>query len=159
MPSALLTAAIVEQAIDILYAGVADLIHIRERVVARIVVLDPTTPQECVSLPVLWEGGIGEEDSTKWPKPYSEYALRKAELTWKTKLPSHLVQRNNPYLFENDDFKYGGSEYREGIIVATSGLAWHDDYLVSASLAAMLHAMTIGAFEEELKKESYFIGG
>ncbi len=157
--AALLTKLMVEAAVDILKPGVENLIKSTNRVVAYIYVLDPIQDRSMSSEPVqIWGGSIGLTDRLQWPKPYSEYAWKKADLTWKTQLPSHLVQRDAPYLFEEGDFKYGGSEYRNGIIVATSGLEWHHDYLVSASLAAILHAMAIGAFETELKKESYYIG-
>ena len=134
------------------------------RVVACVAIPDPAlqyTPQYLPTArprPLFWEGVFGETDRTKWKNPYDEFARAKAVLSWRTGLPSHLIQRNRPHLFENGDIKFGGSTAYEGIVVGTSGLAWHHDLIISGMFATALHALAIGAFEFELELKPYFIG-
>ncbi|MDP3962330.1 MAG: hypothetical protein Q8Q03_00465 [bacterium] len=156
--SALLTEEMVEAAVAILRPGIESLIKSTNRMVVWTVVLDPGVTRFDATRPsVLWSGGIGELDQSKWPRKYDLLAGDKVGLTWRTDLPSHLVQRDAPYLFRKGDFKYGGSEYRNGLIVGSSGLEWHHDYLVSASLAAMLQAMTIGVSDKIYPKDNIYI--
>ena len=160
--SALLTTALVEQALSILRPSIEGIIKIDPvRMVACSVVLNPIVPclvgQGAVP-PVLWQGFVGEENRNKWPNPYNEFALAKAQLSWRTGLPSHLVQRDRPFLFEGGDFKFGGSIVFNGIVVATSGLAWHHDLWISGMIASACYALSIGAFEAELARKPYFVG-
>lgn len=172
MSSALLTKQIAQQAITIVAAGIIEefIKKGNGRMAAAIIVLDPTIPFRPLSalealdgrhyLPVVHEEIIGEQDPAKWPagRDYAAFARAKALVSWRTGLPTHLVQRDSPHLFQSGDFKYGGSAIVKGIIVATSGLEWYHDLAVSEAVAGMCHALTIGAAEPVLAgKDSVFI--
>jgi hypothetical protein len=161
--SALLTKALVKQVADILKPSIEAIIALDpSRSVACVAVLDPTIPYDHQFInrddPLLWQESFGEPDKTKWKNPYDEFALKKAHLSWRTGLPSHLVQRHQPHLLLKEDFKFGGSVCYEGIIVGTSGLAWHHDLAISGLFASTLHAFVIGAFEVDLARKPYFVG-
>lgn len=174
MASALFTKAIVERAINLIRAGVTEdfIKQGKDRVVAYVVVLNPTLPFQFqylrsgpsetrvdARLPILWEGAIGEQDRSKWPRKYDQFARAKALVSWRTGLPSHVVQRDYPHMYEGGDFKYGGSTIVNGIIVATSGLDWNHDLAVSGMVASACHALTIGAFEKEFAGPDFYIRG
>jgi len=155
MSSAFLTKAVVEQAVGIIKPGVEALIKSEKKVVLYVVVLDPTATTKTV----LWESAIGDPDRKKWPRDYAHFAHSKAGLTFRTGLPAHLILRNAPHLYQAGDFKYGGSDIRNGIIVAASGLDWHLDFMISGAIAAICHGLVIGLSEKEYARNSHFIGG
>lgn len=171
--SAILTPLLAERAARIIAPGIEFLIGERrqqgdDRNAVAIVVLDPVRIEEAriqaimnngdPSLPILWQGVIGEQNSNNWKNPFNEFARKKALVSLKTGKPSHLIQQDQPYMYEVGDFKYGGSEVRGNLIVAASGLRWEDDYLVSSSFAATLHSLSLSAMTEEFKRKVYFIG-
>ncbi len=157
--SALLTSGLVQKAMEIIAPSIENLIRIDPtRKVIFIVVLDPVAAAENRWEP-LWQGAIGEQDQSKWARPYNEFAVKKTQVTLRTRMPSHVVQHDLAHLYAKGDFKYGGSEYRNGIVVGASGLAWHLDYAASSMTAGLLDAMVKGAFEiEYAKKDAHFIG-
>lgn len=175
MNSALLTKALVAQVAEILRPSIEKIIALDpRRNVAYVIVPDPVityatakeyyavehTPPGIIQNPgtFLWEGAFGEQDRTEWANPYDKFAAAKTEISWRTGLPSHLVQRDYPHLYRHRDFKFGGSVVYKGIIVGTSGLAWQHDLAVSGMFATTLHAFCIGAFETEFARKPYFIG-
>src|SRR3989344_5802107 len=157
MSSALLTKEIIAEAVEILRPGLEAFIIDQQRVVACIVVLDPTIypPAEPVQI---WNGSVGEQDRTKWPRPYDFYASKKAALTFRTRFPSHIVVFDKPHLLVEGDFKYGGSTIRDDLIVATSGLDWKHDLAVSEAVASLCRALCLKESETEFKREPFFIG-
>jgi hypothetical protein len=154
MSSAFLTKAVVEQAVGMIKPGIEALIKSEKRAVLHIVVLDPTATTKSV----LWEASIGEPDRKKWQRDYAHFAHSKAELTLRTGLPAHQILRNAPHLYQEGDFKFGGSVLHHGIIVAASGLDWHLDFMISGAVAAMCHGIVIGLAEKEYAKDTHFIG-
>lgn len=124
------------------------LLGLKRRALA-VVVLDPTkTPVNTPSFEdaILYESYFG--DMSTWERAFDEIARRKARLSWRTGLSSHLVQQRAPYLFENDDVKYGGSVVWEGgLIVAASGLQWYLDQMFSSWIAAAIQALCIQEME------------
>jgi len=154
--SALLTPELAAQAVEILRPSIETLIKNQNgRLVIYIVILDPVAAAKGV-YEVLWEGPIGEANTDKWPKSYNEFAHAKTRVTFQTRLPSHLVRFHAPYMYQNGDFKFGGSDIRENLITGSSGLDWHHDYLVSATINATLHALCLGAIGTE--SSPLFIG-
>jgi hypothetical protein len=154
MSSAFLTKEVVEQAVGMIKPGIEALIKSEKKVVLYIVVLDPAAGSKAV----LWEAAIGDPDRKQWPRDYAHFAHSKADLTYRTGLPAHLVLRNAPHLYQEGDFKFGGSEIRNGLIVAASGLDWHLDYMISGAIAAMCHGLVIGLLEKEYARDTHFIG-
>jgi hypothetical protein len=135
-----------------------------DRVAAHVVVLDPSVPlEEAVESAILYQETFGEKDRSKWPqgREYDMYALHKAALSRDTGLPGHIVIRDRPHLLSRNDFKYPGSENRNDIVVATSGLKyWWEDYIISAGIASALQSICIGNAESELAKAGdLFFGG
>ncbi len=153
--SALLTPELVGQVAEILRPSIEAIIKIDpKRKAAYVVVLDPASHITAT----LWEGVFGEKDKTKWPNPYDKFANAKAAISRETGLSGHIVQRDRPFLYKRGDFKFGGSIVFNGIIVATSGLAWHHDLMISGMVASSLYALSIGAGEVEHARKPYFIG-
>jgi hypothetical protein len=108
--SALLTPELAAQAVEILRPSIETLIKNQNgRLVIYIVILDPVAAAKGV-YEVLWEGPIGEANTDKWPKSYNEFAHAKTRVTFQTRLPSHLVRFHAPYMYQNGDFKFGGSD-------------------------------------------------
>ena len=157
MASAFLTKEVVERALGMIKPGIEALIKSEKKVVLYLVVLDPAESKAGAKT-VLWEGAIGDSDRKKWPRDYCHFAHSKAELTLRTGLPAHLVLRNAPHLYREGDFKFGGSDIRNGIIVAASGLDWYLDLMISGAIAAMCHGFVIGLSEKEYAKDTHFIG-
>jgi hypothetical protein len=155
MASAFLTKEVVERAVGMIKPGIEALIKSEKKAVLYAVVLDPTAAP---AKAVLWEAAIGEPDRKKWQRDYCHFAHCKAELTLRTGLPAHLVLRNAPHLYQKDDFKFGGSEIRNGLIVAASGLDWHLDLAISGAIAAICHGFLLGLSEKEYAKDTHFIG-
>lgn len=162
MNSFLLTPELVARVGEILRPSIEEIIEIDpSRFVAHVVVIEPTTrPSQYIddSVPILWQGSFGKQKQKLWPYPYDEFARRKAVLSWRTGLPSHIVRFVKPHLFEEGDFKFGGSIVFEGIIVGTSGLAWQHDLMISGMMATGCYALSIGASLAELDRKPYFIG-
>jgi hypothetical protein len=154
MSSAFLTRSVVERAVALIQPGVEALIKSEKRSVLYIVVLDPAAAAKTV----LWEGPIGDPDRKNWQRDYAHFAHSKADLTHRTGLPAHLILRNAPHLYQEGDFKFGGSDIRNGIIVAASGLDWHLDYAVSGAIAALCHGFILGSSEKEYARDTHFIG-
>ena len=159
MASAFLTKEIVEQAVNMIRPGVLGLINREGKLVLYVVVLDPAAKSgQAPGKAVLWEAAIGEQNRKRWPRNYAQFALAKAELTLRTGLPAHLILRDAPHHYQKGDFKFGGSDIRNGIIVAASGLDWYHDYMVSGAVAAMCHGLVLAAAEKEYALDTHFIG-
>ena len=174
MSSALLTREVVERAVRLLRPMVEEefIKNEKGRCVAAICVFDPTVEyfrpdlapiaNGNPSLPILWEGLIGETDTSKWPvgRDYRVFARLKATIAWKTRKATHLIQRNQPHLYSTGDFKYGGGTFFEDIPIGTSGLKWQKDLATSNSLGSLLHAFCLESFENQLSdNENYFVVG
>ena len=106
-----------------------------------VVILDPTVkyspdidPNDAV-LEFLPHGNPNQK--------YKDVALSKAAISWRTGLPSHLVQQAYPYLWEYGDTKWGGSAAREGLVVACSGLPWQWDWCISNMCIDIIQAFAL----------------
>lgn len=160
MKSALLTRNIVEQAVAILRPGIEEFIKQQKRVAAAMVVLNPLVGFETEGV-ILWEGTFGEQDKSKWPngERFDLNARKKALVSLRTGLPTHLVQQNRPHMYIDGDFKYGGSAVFEGIITAMSGLAWEHDLMYSNAAASLCHGLCLHACNQQIKNEGKHIVG
>ena len=109
------------------------------KLAGTIVVLEPRIPytgQPIQDLPILFKAGIAYDDPEAVIK-YDEIAIDKAYITWKTGLPSAVVQQRYPYLYQNGDTKWGGSTITEGgLIVAFSGVEAFGDEWISELMAS-----------------------
>lgn len=154
MSSAFLTKAVVEEVLGLMKPCIEALIKREKKIVLYMVVLDPAASGKTV----LWEGAFGDPDRKKWPRDYAQFAHAKAELSLRTGLPAHLVLRSAPYLYREGDFKFGGSEVRNGLIIAASGLDWHHDFMICGAVASMCHGLVLRYSETEYAKDTHFIG-
>lgn len=159
MASFILTEEMAQKAVDVVL-GSLDLILIdrmpMRRATMAVVVLDPTKPYGHHNpLRETWPGDVvlyeGEFNRNEWEHPYDWIARSKAAVSWRTGLPSHLVQQRAPYLYESYNVKYGGSVVWEGgLIVAASGVEWYFDQMIANWVAAACQALSIQRMEEIL---------
>ncbi len=108
----------------------------------HIVVLDPTITLAggyTFEDAILYEWSIGPTGD--WQHPYREIARKKAEQTWRTGLPSRVVQQLAPHLYVEEDTLFAGSVNHLGIIVACSGVEDYFDEGFAMAIAAMLWAL------------------
>jgi hypothetical protein len=126
-----------------------------KRKVLAIVIMDPGKP---------FGSGVTFEDAIlcklsygKPPVKYTLIALEKAEVTWRTGLPSHVVQQQAPHLLKAHNTKWGGSAIHEGIVVACSGVEWYLDQLFSQIIAATCAALVIGEMENVMVSNAAFM--
>ena len=88
---------------------------------------------------ILAEYSIG--DPKKWEWDFKAIARSKAYQTRKYGMPNQLVVERMPWLLHGTDFPFWGSAYRDGLVVAASGVQpWYDQMLseMVASAAAAL---------------------
>ena len=98
------------------------------RIAAVILVLDPAEPAGVSPQPVkLWQGVLGEPDTSKWPYRYNDFAFAKARAAWRTQMSNHLMFQRNCELIQKGDFKFKGGIYVNGLVTATSGLKSADE--------------------------------
>jgi hypothetical protein len=153
--SAFLTRDVVKSVVDILRPGIERYMRTEiHRKTAWVVVLDPAVPL-CDDMTILWEGAIGDGNSENWKRPYGKFARLKAKLTWRTRLPSHLVRQDMAHLYMDGDIAYGGSTIYREIIVAVSGLAWQDDLMIAGAVASMCYAQVLGVAEEAIQDRPF----
>jgi hypothetical protein len=100
-----------------------------------IVVLDPTVPYASgVAVPVIYRSDILDGHTPL----YSEFATAKAAISWRTGLSSREVQQTSPHLYRRGDIKWGGSVFRDGLIVAFSGVQAVLDEMIAGWMADAL---------------------
>ena len=111
-----------------------------------IVVIDPRVidrPKMADALKVfdasiIFVGFVGDNETPK----YTDIARSKAFVTWKTGLPSSLVQQQYPYLYTEGDTIWGGSTIDAGgLIVAFSGVQQVHDEAISETMAALVRSI------------------
>lgn len=106
-----------------------------------IVVLNPHTGR------VLFQDQVNPNHESA--DKYDEVALAKAGLTWRTKLPSRVVQQNAPHLYKPGDTKWGGSVIQDGLVVAFSGVQAVFDEAIAATMLAWIIAIC----QDEMTKQ------
>ncbi len=96
------------------------------RVAAMILVLDPAQTAENSHEPVeLWSGILGDQNPANWKHNYHDFAFAKARAAWRTKMDNDDMFEY-PELIQEGDFKYHGGIYRNGLVIAISGLQTAD---------------------------------
>jgi hypothetical protein len=130
----------VEMALPMIEAGRQD-----RRVVGSgflyIVVMDPalTAARAAFEEAILYEHACG--DPARWDADYAGFARAKAELSWRTGMDSHEVQRRCPHLLEEGDTTLWGSVCVDGIVVGVSGaFPWFDE-AYAGTIALLLRAL------------------
>lgn len=159
MSSALLTKELAQQAISIVGPAIAyvmDKARLTKRNALAIVVLDPTkefTRSGTLDqpLPILHEANFGSHPDD-WPHDFRGYARKKSLVSWRTGLPSRLVQQS-PYLYQFGDIKYAGSVVENGLIVAASGVEAHFDEMFARMVAAACWGLTMHAMKPILDSD------
>lgn len=72
---------------------------------------------------------------------YAKIAAAKAEVSWKTGLPSRKVQQDAPFLYEEGMTKWGGSVIENGLIVAFSGVQAVFDEAIAGTMLRWIVAL------------------
>lgn len=139
--SFLLTESIAQEAIGMAYPMFQAAAQKRQvkRGQLYIVVMDP-----CLTFgsgvrfeeAILAESGWGPAE-----EKYQQVAFQKAEVSWRTGLPSLLVQQMYPHLLTHGNTKWGGSWVHQGIVVACSGVEEYMDQLFSQIIAGTCAAL------------------
>lgn len=95
-----------------------------------------------------------------WDGDYKEIAEGKSLISWRTGLPTQIVQERCPHLLVNEDVKWYGNAVLDGIIVSASGVEPWFDQMVSEMIASVCRALCIDQKKKEIDSDkSYdFIG-
>jgi len=127
-----------------------------------IFVLDPTQPyagqERLPSRAVLYAEAVCEEGNNK----YANIAEAKAYLSWRTGLPSRVVQQQAPHLYVAGMTKWGGSVVRDGLVVAFSGVQAVFDEMISGWMADAIIALCRDEMTRPdgvMASSSSFVGG
>ena len=104
----------------------------------------PDWPDYPVSPYALYERSFGREF---WESPYDEIAKRKAIQLWTGRNDGR--SGSMPHLLFSRDTPFRGGVYREGIVVASSGLQPWFDRMISGIVADVLIALARDAFEND----------
>ncbi|MCH7529921.1 hypothetical protein IIB50_02275 [Patescibacteria group bacterium] len=162
--SYLLTADVAKQAVEmvepIIYTAMGCKLFKRDHL--HIVVMDPAAMpinrnRVTFKSAILYEVSLGNTEN--WEHDYAKIARSKAQISWWTKLPTHIVQETMPYILTGVDTKHYGSVVLDGIVVAASGVQpWYDE-CVSHMVAAACRAFSIENMQEDiLPSDSDFLG-
>ena len=110
----------------------------------HVVVLDPTRRYgpSTFAQAILYEESFGEPRE-KWEWQFDEFARRKAAVSWRTEMDTHLVQQRFPHLYAEGDIKFGGGVSRDGIVVGVSGVQWYFDQMFAELTASACKALSI----------------
>lgn len=111
-----------------------------------VVVVDPRVvdrpksehAREVFDAACIFVGFVGDDEDEK----YTAVALSKAFVTWKTGLPSSIVQQQHPYAYSLGDTIWGGSTINDGgLIVAFSGVQQVHDEAISEIMASLIRSI------------------
>ncbi|HTK33235.1 MAG TPA: hypothetical protein VL335_01660 [Candidatus Paceibacterota bacterium] len=122
------------------------------RTAAVIIVLDPViTVDSGLDPQVLWRGTLGEQEETKWPHKYSEFAFAKARAAWRTKM-SNIDMFKKPALICEGDFRFPGGVYFNNLVTAISGFkTGDDDHIAAETFAIQINAKAGALFKAFLE--------
>jgi hypothetical protein len=143
MHTGLLTTEICEQAWGMILPAVETTAEaeITNKFAGTIFVLNPTilfAGQDALPTnAVLYSEIVGETEDEK----YTGIAEDKAYVSWKTGLPSRIVQQQAPHLLATGMTKWGGSVVRDGLVVAFSGVQAVFDEMISGWMADTIIAL------------------
>ncbi len=103
-----------------------------------------------------WDFG----DKANWEHPYDFVAASKAFISWRTGLPSHMVQQLYPYLYKQGDTKWGGSTVLPGgLVIAFSGVEWYYDQMIAEMMGSAIKAVCLAGMKPVLADDSItFLG-
>lgn len=121
--------------------GTAAQMDVTNKHEGTIFVLDPTklfVGQEALPTDaVLYAEVVGGAENEK----YTTIAEAKAYVSWRTGLPSRVVQQQAPHLFVPGMTKWGGSVVRDGLVVAFGGVQAVFDEMISGWMADAIIAL------------------
>lgn len=140
-------------AYTIFQKAVAD--NLLKRPCEYIVIMDPAKPFGCGCT---FEEAILTE--IRWGDPAEKYKLlarQKAEVSWRTGLPSHAVQQRAPYLLTASNTRWTGSEVRDGLVVACSAVEYYYDQLFAETIIAACRAFSLREMEKIAASSSVFM--
>ena len=126
MKSYLLTEEVTKQAVSLakvvfLEAAVRHVVRLPS---IHVVIMDPVKTPECGFAlgTVLYEESIGNPS-----KDCVAFARSKAEISWRHKMYSQVVQQIYPHLYEKGMTIWGGGVYLHGIAAGASGVQYQMD--------------------------------
>lgn len=102
----------------------------------HVVIINPTMPSSApFPSTILCERSFNRHN---WDTDYAWYARKKAELSWRTGLDSHVVLTQFPHLLIQGDVQVWGSVCLDGIVVGVSGAhPWFDEAFATMVAAAV----------------------
>ncbi len=93
---------------------------------------------------------------------YAKIALAKARVSWKTGLPSRVVQQEAPHLYQEGMTKWGGAVIEHKLVVAFSGVQAVFDEAISWTMLSWIFAICRDEMTKDdgvMAAKSSFIGG
>ncbi len=157
MKSYLLTEEVVKQAVSL--AKVVFLEAETRRLVRlpsiHVVIMDPVKTPECGFAlgTVLYEESIGNPS-----KDYVAFARSKAEISWRYKMYSQMVQQIYPHLYEEKMTIWGGGVYLHGIAAGASGAQYQMDQWFAEMVIVTCRALCIGKMRKLVDSGANYIG-
>jgi hypothetical protein len=141
--SYLLTKELAEEAVSLVYPMFLEARDrgLLKRPTLHIVIMDPGRPYGCgcsFEEAILCEVGWGDV-----AEKYVLIAREKAELSWRTGLPAHVVQLTAPHLLTGRNTKWAGSDVRYNLVVGVSSLDLHMDQLFAESILSACKSMAM----------------
>lgn len=155
--SFLLTRELAEEAASCVYPMFQETLQrgLLKRPGLHIVIMDPARPfgcgcsfEEAILCEIRW-GDVAER--------YGKIAREKAEISWRTGLPAHLVLHTAPYLLTERNTKWGGSDARYNLVVGCSALDWYMDLLFAESILAACKALTLREMARVTASQATFL--
>ncbi len=159
--SALVTYELVQRAMMLVRPAILDLLssgHV-SRTCMHIVLLDPSNRADLGHDwldAILYEESFGTDDPD-WGQKFINIARAKAQVSWRTGLPSHVVALTMPALYHPGDTKYGGSMVLDGITASASGVQWQLDLFVSTIITAAIRSLALMKMAEITASDQNFL--
>lgn len=158
MKSYLLTEEVVKQAVSL--AKVAFLEAETKGFVRlpsiHVVVMDPVKTSECGFTlgTILYEESIGNPN-----KECVAFARSKAQVSWRYKMYSQVVQQVYPYLYEKGMTIWGGGVYLHGIAAGASGVQYQMDQWFAELVVITCRALCIQQMRKIVDAGANYIWG
>lgn len=149
MTSFLLTKDLAQRAVELVTPAIRFTMTegVAKRQDLHIVILNPGIPYSPLTDfadAILYQHQFGVE--SEWEHEYAAIAWGKANLTWRTGLPTHILQLH-PQLYHPGDVRHAGSVNHNGIVVACSGVQGYFDAMFAQWIASACEGLCIHNFQ------------
>lgn len=122
----------------------------------HIVIMDPAKQPD---MGFSFEDAILFEESIGTPSnEYIAFARSKAEVSWRYKMHSQMVQQLFPHLYMQGMTVHGGGVYLYGIAAGASGVQYQMDQWFAEMIIITCRALCIGQMRKIVEAGTNFIG-